>query len=56
MWPRNYFPKCLPLENPPPNWLKEKGLDQQSDDSEIEGICAEAIANDPDAAEKFRGG
>ena len=53
---KELFPEMFATGKSATELAKEKGLDQQSDDSEIEGICAEAIANDPDAAEKFRGG
>lgn len=53
---KELFPEMFTSGKSATELAKEKGLDQQSDDSEIEGICAEAIANDPDAAEKFRGG
>ena len=53
---KELFPEMFATGKSAAELTKEKGLDQQSDDSEIEGICAEAIANDPDAAEKFRGG
>jgi aspartyl-tRNA(Asn)/glutamyl-tRNA(Gln) amidotransferase subunit B len=53
---KELFPEMFTTGKSAAELAKEKGLDQQSDDSEIEGICAEAIANDPDAAEKFRGG
>ena len=53
---KELFPEMFATGKSAAELAKEKGLDQQSDDSEIEGICAEAIANDPDAAEKFRGG
>ncbi|MEK9772053.1 MAG: Asp-tRNA(Asn)/Glu-tRNA(Gln) amidotransferase subunit GatB [Opitutae bacterium] len=53
---KELFPEMFVTGKSATELAKEKGLDQQSDDSEIEGICAEAIANDPDAAEKFRGG
>jgi len=36
--------------------VQEKGLEVNSDHNEIETLCTEAIKNDPDAAEKFRGG
>ena len=53
---KELFPEMFATGKSATELAKEKGLDQQSDDSEIEGICAEAIANDPNAAEKFRGG
>ena len=53
---KELFPEMFTSGKSATELAKEKGLDQKSDDSEIEGICAEAIANDPDAAEKFRGG
>ena len=53
---KELFPEMFTTGKSAAELAKKKGLDQQSDDSEIEGICAEAIANDPDAAEKFRGG
>jgi len=53
---KELFPEMFATGKSATELAKEKGLDQQSDDSEIEGICKEAIANDPDAAEKFRGG
>ena len=53
---KELFPEMFASGKSAAELAKEKGLDQQSDDSEIEGVCAEAIANDPDAAEKFRGG
>ena len=36
--------------------VASKGLEMKSDGDEIDSLCAEAIAKDPDAAEKFRGG
>ena len=53
---KELFPEMFATGKSASELAREKGLDQQSDDSEIEGICAEAIANDADAAEKFRGG
>ena len=53
---KELFPEMFTTGKSAAELAKKKGLDQQSDDSEIEGICAEAIANDPDATEKFRGG
>jgi len=53
---KELFPEMFTTGKSAAELAKKKGLDQQSDDSEIEGICAEAIANDPDAADKFRGG
>ena len=53
---KEIFPEMFASGKSAADLIKEKGLEQKSDDGEIEGICAEAIANDPDAAEKFRGG
>ena len=53
---KELFPEMFATGKSATELATEKGLDQQSDDSEIEGICKEAITNDPDAAEKFRGG
>ena len=53
---KEIFPEMFASGKSASHLIKEKGLEQKSDDGEIEGICAEAIANDPDAAEKFRGG
>ena len=53
---KEIFPEMFASGKSASDLIKEKGLEQKSDDGEIEGICAEAIANDPDAAEKFRGG
>jgi aspartyl-tRNA(Asn)/glutamyl-tRNA(Gln) amidotransferase subunit B len=53
---KELFPEMFTTGKSAPELIKEKGLDQKSDDGEIEGICADAIANDPDAADKFRGG
>ena len=36
--------------------VEEKGLKMKSDGDEIETLCAQAISDDPDAAQKFRGG
>jgi len=53
---KELFPEMFSSGKSAAELIKEKGLDNQSDDGEIEGICAETISNDPDAAEKFRGG
>jgi aspartyl-tRNA(Asn)/glutamyl-tRNA(Gln) amidotransferase subunit B len=53
---KELFPEMFATGKTVSDLIKEKGLDQKSDDGEIEGICADAIANDSDAAEKFRGG
>lgn len=53
---KELFPEMFSSGKSAADLINEKGLDNQSDDEEIEGICAEAISNDPDAAEKFRGG
>ena len=41
---------------PPSELVKEKGLEVKSDQGEIDSICTQAIEEDQDAAEKFRGG
>jgi len=53
---KELFPEMFSSGKSAAELIKEKGLDNQSDDGEIERICAETISNDPDAAEKFRGG
>ena len=53
---KEIFPEMFASGKSASDLIKEKGLEQKSNDGEIEGICAEAIANDPDASEKFRGG
>ena len=53
---RNSFPKCSQLEKGLKNWFRKKGLEMKSDGDEIESLCSKAIKDDPDAADKFRGG
>ncbi len=53
---KELFPEMFSSGKSPTDLVKEKGLEVKSDQGEIETICAEAIANDPDASEKFRSG
>ena len=53
---KELFPEMFSSGKCPIELVQEKGLEVKSDHSEIETFCTEAIKNDPDAAEKFRGG
>jgi aspartyl-tRNA(Asn)/glutamyl-tRNA(Gln) amidotransferase subunit B len=53
---KELFPEMFLTGKSPSELVSEKGLEVQSDQGEIESICSQAIANDPDASEKFRGG
>lgn len=53
---KELFPEMFSTGKSAKELVKEKGLEMNSDGDEIEGLCAQAIANDPDAAGKFRGG
>jgi len=53
---KELFPEMFSSGKSAKELVKEKGLEMKSDGDEIEGLCAQAITNDPDAADKFRGG
>ena len=53
---KELFPEMFSHGKTAGELVKEKGLEMKSDGDEIESLCAKAIADDPDAAEKFMGG
>ena len=53
---KELFPEMFATGKSAKELVKEKGLEMKSDGDEIEALCAQAISDDPDAAEKFRGG
>ena len=53
---KEIFPEMFASGRTAKEIIAEKGLEMQSDGDEIESLCAQAIASDSDAAEKFRGG
>lgn len=53
---KELFPEMFSHGKTAGELVKEKGLEMNSDGDEIESLCAKAIADDPDAAEKFMGG
>ncbi len=53
---KELFPEMFKTGKPPLQLVKEKGLEVKSDKTEIDAICSQAIEDDPDAANKFRGG
>ena len=53
---KELFPEMFSTGKKPSVLVQEKGLEVKSDESEIESICAQVIKDDPDAAEKFKGG
>ena len=53
---KELFPEMFSTSKSPSELVKEKGLEVKSDQGEIDSICAQAIEEDQDAAEKFRGG
>ena len=53
---KELFPEMFSTGKSPSELVKEKGLEVKSDQGEIDSICAQAIEEDQDAAEKFRGG
>jgi aspartyl-tRNA(Asn)/glutamyl-tRNA(Gln) amidotransferase subunit B len=53
---KELFPEMFSSGKSALELVKEKGLEAQSDQGEIESICAQAIESDPDAAQKFKGG
>ena len=52
---KELFPEMFTSGKSAKALVQEKGLEMKSDGDEIEGLCAQAISDDPDAAEKFRG-
>ena len=52
---KELFPEMFGTGKSPSELVKEKGLEVKSDQGEIDSICAQAIEEDQDAAEKFRG-
>lgn len=53
---KEIFPEMYASRKSAKTLIAEKGLEMKSDGDEIETLCAQAISNDPDAADKFRGG
>ena len=53
---KDLFPEMFTSGKSAKALVQEKGLEMKSDGDEIETLCAQAISDDPDAAEKFRGG
>jgi aspartyl-tRNA(Asn)/glutamyl-tRNA(Gln) amidotransferase subunit B len=53
---KELFPEMFTFGKSAKELIAEKGLEMNSDGDEIEALCAQAITDDPDAAEKFRGG
>ncbi len=53
---KELFPEMFCSGKSAKELVASKGLEMKSDGDEIDSLCAEAIAKDPDAAEKFRGG
>jgi aspartyl-tRNA(Asn)/glutamyl-tRNA(Gln) amidotransferase subunit B len=53
---KELFPEMFTTGKSAKALVEEKGLEMKSDGDEIETLCAQAISDDPDAAEKFRGG
>ena len=53
---KELFPEMFATGKSAGELVKEKGLEMKSDGDEIESLCAKAIEDDPDAAEKFKGG
>ena len=53
---KELFPEMFATGKSAKKLVKEKGLEMKSDGDEIEALCAQAISDDPDAADKFRGG
>jgi len=53
---QDLFPEMLTSGKMPAELAKDKGLEQTSDEGELEAICATAIEADPAAVEKFRSG
>ena len=53
---KELFPEMFSSGKSAGELIKEKGLEMKSDGDEIETLCAKAIEDDPDAAEKFKGG
>ena len=53
---KKLFPEMFSTGKSAKQLVEEKGLEMKSDEDEIEALCAQAISDDPDAAEKFRGG
>jgi len=53
---KELFPEMFSAGKSARELVKEKGLEMNSDGDEIESLCAKAIEDDPDAAEKFKGG
>ena len=53
---KELFPEMFATGKSAGDLVAEKGLEMKSDGDEIETLCAKAIADDPDAAAKFKGG
>jgi aspartyl-tRNA(Asn)/glutamyl-tRNA(Gln) amidotransferase subunit B len=53
---KELFPEMFATGKSAGELVKEKGLEMKSDGDEIESLCSKAIEDDPDAAEKFKGG
>ncbi len=53
---KEIFPEVFATGKMPAGIVEEKGLKQTSDSGELETLCAQAIENDPECAEKFRAG
>jgi aspartyl-tRNA(Asn)/glutamyl-tRNA(Gln) amidotransferase subunit B len=53
---KEIFPEMFSSGRSPADLVKEKGLEIKSDQNEIQSLCSKAIQDDPDAADKFRGG
>ena len=53
---KELFPEMFAVGKSAKDLIKDKGLEMKSDGNEIEALCSQAISDDPDAAEKFKGG
>ena len=53
---KELFPEMFAVGKSAKDLIKDKGLEMKSDGNEIEALCSQAIFDDPDAAEKFKGG
>ena len=53
---KELFPEMFSTGKSARDLVREKGLEMKSDGDEIEIICKQSISENPDAADKFRGG
>ncbi len=53
---KEIFPEVISQNKNPEKIVDEKGLAQMSDSSELEGVCAEVLAEKADLVEQYKSG